>query len=82
MKTNSAYPVARFGIGTDGMAETNRTGSLAEDLRLLGYAQHMAMTARTDDGKRLLELFVEQEKHRIEACRLPVSAGQALGVSG
>ena len=55
------------------MADTNRIGSLAEDLRFLGYAQHMAMTAQTDDGKRLLESFAEQEKQRIEVGQLPVS---------
>ncbi len=50
----------------------NQIGNLAEDLRLLAYAQQMAMTAQTDAGKRLLELFVEQEEQRIKACWLPV----------
>ena len=80
METDNAWPVARFGIDTDGMAEMNRIGNLAEDLRLLAHAQHMAMMAQTDAGKRLLELFVEQEKQRITACWLPVSGAWQGGM--
>lgn len=69
----------RFEIGIDGMGDVNPIKNLAtEDLHHLAYAQHMALTAQTDVGKRMFELFVEQERQRIEAYLLPVSGlGQA-----
>ena len=70
METNNVSRVARSGPESDGMVEPNPSGYLAEDIRLLGIAQHMALMARTDAGKHIFESFVEQEMNRIKAQRI------------
>jgi len=37
-----------------------------DDLRLLAYIQHMAQTARSDSARRAFELFLQQERQRLE----------------
>lgn len=50
------------------MTEIPQTRELAmDDLRLLAYLKYMAQTAQSDAGKRLFELFAEQEFRRLEA---------------
>ncbi len=40
-----------------------------DDLRLLTYVQHMAQTARSEPARQAFELFLKQEKQRLNPGR-------------
>ncbi len=44
-----------------------KRGVTTNDLRLLAYVQHMALSARSEPAKRAFELFLKQEKQRFDA---------------
>ena len=59
-----------------GEALQQRAAPEAGDFYLLAYAQHMAVTARSEPARRLFEEYVEQERRRLETRE--VSGHQSL----
>ena len=49
------------------MAEHKSLSCELDDLSLLAYAEHMAETAQSESARQLFELYVRQERTRLEA---------------
>jgi hypothetical protein len=66
---------SRRRLETD-MEKTSQGSAIhMEDIRILTYVQHMAQTAKSDEGKRIFKAYLEQESRRHHRSTQRLDAG-------